>query len=58
MGRRGQHRPLVVPGDPTDAHGFPALVEEFCTDLSARGYSPATVTNRRQGLAQLAGWLS
>jgi integrase/recombinase XerD len=32
-------------------------VEEFCTDLSARGYSPATVTNRRQGLAQLAGWL-
>ena len=57
MGRRGQHRPLTVPGDPTDAHGFPVLVEEFCTDLSARGYSPATVTNRRQGLAQLAQWL-
>jgi integrase/recombinase XerD len=58
MGRRGQHRPLTVPGDPGDAHGFPALVEEFCTDLLARGYSPATVTNRRQGLAQLATWLA
>jgi integrase/recombinase XerD len=57
MGRRGQHRPLTVPGDPADPRGFPALVQEFCTDLSARGYSPATVTNRRQGLAQLAGWL-
>jgi integrase/recombinase XerD len=57
MGRRGQHVPLVIPGDPGDAHGFVALVEEFCTDLAARGYAEATARNRRQQLAQLAGWL-
>ncbi len=58
MGRRGQHTPLRVPGDGGDAHGFPALVEEFCTDLGARGYSPATIRNRRQQLSALAGWLA
>jgi integrase/recombinase XerD len=33
-------------------------VEEFLADLGARGYSPATVTHRRQMLAQLAAWLA
>jgi integrase/recombinase XerD len=57
MARRGVHVPLTVPGDPADPRGFVALVEEFCTDLAARGYSPATVRNRRHQLAQLAAWL-
>ena len=41
MGRRGQHVPLVIPGDAGDAHGFVILVEEFCTDLATRGYTDA-----------------
>lgn len=57
MGRRGTHTPLPIPGDAGDEHGFVVLVEEFCADLSARGYTDATVRNRRQQLAQLAGWL-
>lgn len=58
MGRRGEHTPQHVPGDRGDRHGFPALVEEFCTDLGARGYAEATIRARRQALAQLAGWLA
>lgn len=58
MGRRGQHTPLRVPGDRGDAHGFPALVEEFCTDLGTRGFSPTTIRSRRQQLGALAGWLA
>jgi integrase/recombinase XerD len=57
MGRRGTHVPHPIPGDPGDARGFPVLVEEFLTDLGARGYSPATIRHRRQMLAQLAAWL-
>ena len=57
MGRRGVHVPQPVPGDPGDGHGFAALVVEFCTDLAARGYSPATIRARRQALATLAAWL-
>jgi integrase/recombinase XerD len=57
MGRRGTHTPYPVPGDAGDPRGFVALVEEFCTDLAARGYAEATVRNRRHQLAQLAGWL-
>lgn len=58
MGKRGQHTPQRIPGDPTDSHGFPGLVEEFLTDLGARGYSPATIRARRQCLAQLSAWLA
>jgi integrase/recombinase XerD len=58
MGKRGQHVPQKIPGDPTDRHGFPALIEEFLTDLGSRGYSEATIRNRRQRLATLAGWLN
>ncbi|UJP41770.1 site-specific tyrosine recombinase XerC [Cellulomonas palmilytica] len=58
MGRRGVHTPQTIPGDPGDRHGFPALVTEFCTDLAARGYSPATIRARRQALATLAAWLA
>jgi integrase/recombinase XerD len=50
--------PQVIPGDRADPAGFVVLVEEFLTDLAARGYSPATVVGRRQALAQLAGWLA
>lgn len=58
MGKRGVHVPQRIPGDPTDSHGFPALVEEFLTDLGARGYSPATIRARRQCLAALSAWLA
>ncbi|GAB3700239.1 site-specific tyrosine recombinase XerC [Mariniluteicoccus flavus] len=58
MGKRGEHVPQKIPGDPTDRHGFPALVEEFLTDLAARGYSQATIRGRRQRLATVAGWLA
>lgn len=58
MGRRGVHTPIPIPGDPGDPRGFPALVEQFCADLGARGYSTETIRNRRQHLAQLAGWLA
>lgn len=58
MGKRGQHVPQKIPGDPTDRHGFPALIEEFLTDLGSRGYSEATIRGRRQRLATLAGWLA
>ena len=58
MGRRGTHTPQAIPGDPGDRHGFPAVVTEFCTDLAARGYSPATIRARRQALATLAAWLA
>lgn len=58
MGKRGVHVPQTIPGDPADSHGFVALVEEFLADLASRGYAEATIRNRRQSLAQLAGWLS
>jgi integrase/recombinase XerD len=58
MGRRGTHAPAPIPGDKSDPRGFPVLVEEFLTDLGARGYSPATVHHRRHMLAQLAAWLA
>ena len=58
MGKRGVHVPQRIPGDPKDAYGFPALVEEFLIDLGARGYSPATIRARRQSLAALSAWLA
>ncbi len=58
MGKRGVHVPQKIPGDPSDRHGFPVLVEEFLTDLGARGYSPATIHARRQCLAALSAWLA
>ncbi len=57
MGKRGVHVPQRIPGDPADSHGFVVLVEEFLTDLGARGYSSATIHARRQALAALAAWL-
>jgi integrase/recombinase XerD len=58
MAKRGVHVPQRIPGDPADAHGFPALVEEFLVDLGARGYSSATIHARRQALAALSAWLA
>ena len=48
MGKRGVHVPQKIPGDPTDRHGFPALIEEFLVDLGSRGYSPATIRARKK----------
>jgi integrase/recombinase XerD len=58
MGRRGQHTPQLVPGDPADIAGWPRLVGEFCEWMGAHGYSPRTIANRRGQLATLVAWLS
>jgi integrase/recombinase XerD len=58
MGRRGEHRPHPVPGDPADPAGWPRLVGEFCEWMGAHGYSPRTIENRRGQLAALASWLA
>ena len=57
MGRRGEHRPSLVPGDPGDRFGFPHLVAEFEEWMGVHGYSPRTIDNRRRQVAALAGWL-
>jgi integrase/recombinase XerD len=57
MGRRGQHKPRVIPGDPDDGQGFPVMVVEFCEHLAIRGYAPTSVKNQRTALALLAEWL-
>jgi integrase/recombinase XerD len=54
----GQRSPQLIPGDRADLAGFPRLVEEFCEDMAARGYSPRTIGNRRAMLAFLAAWLA
>ena len=51
MGRRGQHTPRVIAGDPADVSGWPRLVEEFCEWMGAHGYSPRTIDNRRGQLS-------
>jgi integrase/recombinase XerD len=50
--------PEPIPGDPSDPHGFPALIAEFCEQLSVHAYSPLTVKAKRTMLAMLAGWLA
>lgn len=56
MARRGVHVPQPIPGNTADPGGWQVVVEEFLTDLAARGYSPATVRARRQALASFAAW--
>ena len=58
MGRRGQHTPRVIAGDPADVSGWPRLVEEFCEWMGAHGYSPRTIDNRRGQLSALVDWLA
>jgi integrase/recombinase XerD len=57
MGRRGEHTPRVIAGDPDDGQGFPIMVVEFCEHLAIRGYAPTSVKNQRTALALLAEWL-
>lgn len=57
-GRGGYRARPVIPGDRSDLAGFPRLVEEFCEDMAARGYSERTVGNRRFMLSYLAAWLA
>jgi integrase/recombinase XerD len=57
-GRGGYRAGPVIPGDWSDLAGFPRLVEEFCTDMAARGYSERTVGNRRFMLSYLVAWLA
>jgi integrase/recombinase XerD len=56
--RPGGRTPPPIPGDRADLAGFPRLVDEFCEDMAARGYSPRTIGNRRAMLAFLAAWLA
>jgi integrase/recombinase XerD len=58
MGRRGEHRPQHVPGDPADPAGWPCLVDEFCEHMGAKGFSPRTLANRRGGMVALVAWLA
>jgi integrase/recombinase XerD len=53
-------KPVLEPiaGDPSDPHGFPALIAEFCEHLAVHGYSPLTVKAKRALLALLARWLA
>jgi integrase/recombinase XerD len=57
-GRGGYRAQPVIAGDRADLAGFPRLVEEFCADMAARGYSERTVGNRRFMLSYLAAWLA
>jgi integrase/recombinase XerD len=57
-GRDGYRAKPAIPGDRSDLAGFPRLVEEFCADMAARGYSERTVGNRRFMLSYLAEWLA
>jgi integrase/recombinase XerD len=58
MGRRGERKPKVIPGDPADPAGFPVLVGEFLESMGVRGYSPRTIENHHAALGYLAAWLS
>lgn len=55
MGRRREA--WRFPGDPTDPHGFAALVADWAEWMGAHGYSPRTVENRQRMLAHLVVWL-
>jgi integrase/recombinase XerD len=57
-GRDGYRTPAVIAGDRADLAGFPRLVDGFCEDMAARGYSPRTVGNRRHMLSFLVSWLA
>jgi integrase/recombinase XerD len=50
--------PEPIAGDPSDPHGFPAQIAEFCEWMAIRGYSRHTVKAKRAGLAMLARWLT
>lgn len=54
--RAGQRAPQAIAGDRADLAGFPRLVDEFCEDMAARGYSPRMIGNRRAVLSFLAAW--
>jgi integrase/recombinase XerD len=58
MARRGERTPRVVPGDPTDPHGFPRLVAEWCEAMAVRGYSARTIDGHHHKLVYLAAWLA
>jgi integrase/recombinase XerD len=58
MGRRGEHKAQHVPGDPADPAGWPALVDQFCEHMGAKGFSPRTIANRRGGVIALVAWLA
>jgi integrase/recombinase XerD len=48
----------LVPGDPHDPDGMPALVAAFCESMLVRGYSPRTIDAYQDSLARLADWLA
>jgi hypothetical protein len=57
-GRDGGRAWPAIAGDRSDLAGFPRLVEEFCQDMAARGYSERTAGNRRFMLSYLVAWLA
>ena len=56
MPKRGQAKPKLPVGDPTDPHGFPALLARYLERLAIRNFSPATVAGRAHYLGVFAAW--
>jgi len=54
----GKRLPEPIAGDPSDPHGFPVLIAEFCEWMQIHAYSRHTVKAKRAGLAMLASWLA
>ncbi|HNX49619.1 MAG TPA: site-specific tyrosine recombinase XerC [Thermoanaerobaculaceae bacterium] len=56
MPKRGQSRPKVPVGDPTDPYGFPALLARYLEWLAIKNFSPATVVGRAHYLGVFIAW--
>jgi integrase/recombinase XerD len=56
MPKRGQRRPRLPLGDPTDPRGFHILVQRYLEHLRVKNYADSTVTNREVYLGYLIRW--
>ena len=56
MPRRGQRRPRLPLGDPTDPRGFHILVQRYLEHLRVKNYADSTVANREVYLGYLVRW--
>ncbi|MCB1036466.1 MAG: tyrosine-type recombinase/integrase, partial [Acidobacteria bacterium] len=56
MPRRGQRKPKVLPGDPSDAHGLSAWLLRYLEDIRARHFSAQTLVAREESLRLFLVW--
>jgi integrase/recombinase XerD len=56
MPKRGQRRPKLPLGDPTDPRGFHILVQRYLEHLRVKNYADSTVTNREVYLGYFIRW--